>query len=327
LFFRTATLRTVAINPDQFAYVGVWSMGVNQSLNIAIPNQPCQMNQVIKNEMRPIIKKIAILSAGMLTFVVLMAFPFGPLLPWSPIKPGYHRTTFASAEIYFNRNERAPEEYRELDQMAREAEAFHHLRFHQKVTVIACKNWGDCERGLPWLNVHPLGGVTLATGDVIYITPTLREKNFSLREFLRHELSHALISQNTTIRKSVKLNEVAWFNEGLAVSFARQHDYLSREAFLSRAATDELAKFIDPAKIDQSSPNWSARFAYPAQRYFVEYLKATFGDERFTQFLVKCIADPDNHSTLFSEVFQQPIADAIGNYQKAVRTGQRPLVE
>src|SRR2546422_845259 len=63
----------------------------------------------------------------------------------------------------------------------------------------------------------------------------LKEGNFSLEEFLRHELSNALLSQHTTIPKSLKLTAQAWFSEGLAVSFSRQKAYLSQAEFIQRA--------------------------------------------------------------------------------------------
>jgi hypothetical protein len=208
--------------------------------------------------------------------------------------------------------------------MMAEAEAFHHLKFHRRVKVIACKNWGDCARAWPWMNVRPLGGVTLTTGDAIYLTPKLKEKNFSVAEFLRHELSHAIISQNTTIRSSLKLTDQAWFSEGIAVWFGNQSSYLSQAEFLERAKTSDLTKVIDPSRTDRGAPDWSARFAYPAQRYFLEYLEQTWGEERFHEFLVKYIHDPDAYQKLFNEAFGKSLTDAVRQFEQAIRSGQWP---
>jgi hypothetical protein len=177
---------------------------------------------------------------------------------------------------------------------------------------------------LPWLSVKGLGGVTLATGDVIYITPKLRERNFSVAEFLRHELSHALLSQHTTIRKSLKMTEQAWFSEGLAVSFGDQRAYLSQAEFLERAPKTDLAKFIDPDLMDRSGPGWDARFAYPAERYFLEYLKWRSGEDRFQDFTVRYIDNPDDYRNLFNEAFQISFAEAINQFAQAIKTGQWP---
>lgn len=265
---------------------------------------------------------------GVLTlfaFLLVMAFPFGPLLPWSPVKPGYHTISYASADVYFSGGNDQPGDYGDVDRMMRDAETFHRMKYLRRVKVIACKSWGDCERSLPWLSVKGLGGVTLATGDVIYITPKLKERNFSVAEFLRHELSHALISQHTTIRKSLKMTEQAWFSEGLAVSFGEQKAYLSQAEFLERAPKADLATFIDPELMDRSAPGWSARFAYPAQRYFLEYLKQQFGADRFQDFTVKYINNPDDYRNLFNEAFQLSFADAIKQFAQAIKTAQWPI--
>jgi len=251
-----------------------------------------------------------------------MAFPFGPLFPWSPLKPGYHKVHYASADIYFSSPNEQLGDYGDVDRMIREAEAFHRMKYLRRVTVIACRSWRDCERRLPWLHVRSLGGVTLATGDVIYITPRLKERNLGVEEFLRHELSHALLSQHTTILKSLELTKQAWFSEGLAVSFSKQKAYLSHAEFLERAPQTEMAKFIDPDRMDRSSPKWDARFAYTAQRYFLEYLKWRFGADRFQDFTVRYIDNPEDYRALFNQVFQIPFTEAIEQFAQAIKTGE-----
>jgi hypothetical protein len=269
-------------------------------------------------------RKIVISVAALLFLLMAMAFPFGPLLPWSPVKPGYHTVSYASADVYIGGVDDQTGAYGEVDSMMREAEAFHQMKYLRRVKVIACKSWGDCERAMPWLRVKALGGVTLATGDVIYITPKLKEKNFSVAEFLRHEFSHALLNQHTTIRKSVKMTDQAWFSEGLAVSFGDQKAYLSRAEFLEQAPKEDLAKFIDPERMGRSAADWSARFAYPAQRYFLEYLKRRFGAARFQDFTVKYINNPDDYRNQFNESFQVSFADAIQQFAQAIKAGQWP---
>lgn len=269
-------------------------------------------------------RKIFVGIAALVIFLLLMAFPFGPLLPWSPIKPGYRSVSFARADVYFNRDEKLPVDYSQVDQMIDDAESFHHLKFKKRVKVVACKNWGDCQRSWFWMNVKPLGGITLATGDVVYITPKLKERNFSIAEFLRHELSHAVISQNISIRNSLKLTDQGWFSEGLAVSFGDQKAYLSQEEFIAKTKSTDLAKYIDPAQMDRNAADWSARFAYPAQRYFLEYLKRKYGEDRFQAFTVKYIHAPDDYQKQFTEVFGQTLADAIRQFEQVVKSGQWP---
>jgi len=275
-----------------------------------------------KISIKKVLKRTAIIVGAFFIAVVALSFPYGPLLAWSPIKPGYNHLALQRADIYFSAGEQLSPDYQEIDRMMNDAEEFHHLKFQTRMKVIACKDWGSCARYMPWMRVRGVGGVTLATGDVIYLTPQLKERNLSTAEFLRHELSHALISQNTSIRNSLKLTDQAWFSEGLAVSFGRQVAYLSRAEFLAKAKDVEMAVYLDPERIDRSLPGWSIRFAYPAQRYFLEYLKVRFGGERFQQFFLGYIATPDEYRKIFSDAFGLPFADAIGEYKRAIRDGK-----
>ena len=260
-------------------------------------------------------------SLALCFFLVLaLAFPFGPLLPWSPLKLGYNHVGYARADVYVGEQRSLSNDYGLVDRMMNEAEAFHGLSYKRRVRVIECKDWSACKRSLPWMgNLNGLGGVTLATGDVIYLTPKLKEKQFSIAEFLRHELSHALISQNTSIRSALKLNQQPWFNEGVAVSFGRQNDYVKRDEFLARAKQADLIGYLEP---DKRAAPWDQRFAYPAQRYFIEYLRARFGEERFQQFLRKNIVQPTGWRATFAESYSLPFEQVVQGYSEALKTGQ-----
>ncbi|MBX3277985.1 MAG: hypothetical protein KF868_08300 [Acidobacteria bacterium] len=265
------------------------------------------------------LKHAALIVLFCLLALAVFSLLYGPLLAWSPVKPGYDHLELRRADVYVAAGESPPADYAEIDRMMEEAEAFHGLRFHKKVTVIACRDWASCARYMPWMRVRGIGGVTLATGDVIYITPQLKEKGLSIAEFLRHELSHAVISQNTTIRKSIALTDQMWFSEGLAVSFGRQAAYLSRDGFLQRAADTELIVYLDPERMDRSHPQWSVRMAYPTQRYFLEYLKARFGAESFQRFMLAYMDAPGEYRRRFSEAFGLSLPDAVAEYQRALR--------
>jgi hypothetical protein len=265
-------------------------------------------------------------NLALLFFLALaLAFPFGPLLPWSPLKFGYHHVSYARADVYVGEYNPVSNDYGLVDRMMNEAEASHGLTFKRRVRVIECKDWRACGRSLPWMgDLHALGGVTLATGDVIYLTPKLKEKGFSTAEFLRHELSHALISQNTSIRSSLRLNEQPWFNEGLAVSFGRQNDFVKREEFLARAPQTDLVGYLDPAM--RTTP-WDQRYAYATQRYFIEYLRAQFGEDRFRQFLRKNIGQPEAWRATFAGAFQSSFEQVTRAYSEAVKAGRWMPVE
>ncbi|MGE0101898.1 MAG: hypothetical protein AB7H86_08805 [Blastocatellales bacterium] len=259
--------------------------------------------------------------------LLLLAFPFGPLMPWSPVRPGYRTTAFAGADIITGESDPVLAAYGGIDEIISEAERYHSLKFNSRVKVIACRSWSDCGRYLPWMSIRGLGGVTLATGDVIYITPRLREKGLDPVEFLRHELSHAVVSQNTGIIQSFKMVEQGWFAEGMAVSFGRQRAYLTREEFLRQAEKTDLAAVIDPERMDRAGPAWSAKLAYVAQSNFIEYLQHEAGRDTFQRFLLAYIKDPDNYRNLFEESFHIPFPEAIVRFQRSIRDGKWPLKE
>ena len=262
-------------------------------------------------------RKLVTVTALLFFMLLALAFPFGPLFPWSPVKLGYHTINYARGDVYVAEAQPAETDYALLDQLMNEAETFHQLRYQRRIKVIGCQDWGTCKRGMPWMKINGLGGVTLA-GDVIYITPKLKEMKFSTLQFLKHELTHALLCQNTTVLKGYKLNQQPWFHEGLAVSFGRQSDYLKRDEWLKLTATTSLTQYLDPKL---GPEEWNARFAYPTQRYFIEWLKTTYGEERFYQFLVRDIAEPDVWRATFAAVFPSSFEAAILQYEQAVRAG------
>jgi hypothetical protein len=76
--------------------------------------------------------------------------------------------------------------YRDVDRFVVMAEAFHRLRCSKRITVIACRNWNDCRRFAPFLGRQQPVGVTIATGTVIYLTPSING-TWDVGGVLRHE--------------------------------------------------------------------------------------------------------------------------------------------
>ena len=150
------------------------------------------------------------------------------------------------------------------DALLDEAERFHGLRFSRHVTVFICPDWPAAYRVLPRLARRGIGGITLAPGNAIYILPTVAERGLDTVEFVRHELSHAVLHQNQSIWNAVRIVEVQWLAEGVAVWFGRQKAYISDEEFLRVAPKRDLAAHIDPAlrsRLAETSIFASAMFA------------------------------------------------------------------
>lgn len=158
-----------------------------------------------------------------------------------------------------------------------------------------------------------------SNGTVIWITPKIAEKNFDTAEFLRNELSHAILDQNTTLWRGHKLNGQPWLFEGLAVDFGRQKAYLTDEEFALRARTASMEPVFDGRSTDM-------RFNYIAWRYFLQHMIQMRGRDRFQEYLLRVMQDPDQARAAFPEYFGISFDNAVLEFQGRMREpGGTPL--
>jgi hypothetical protein len=251
-------------------------------------------------------------AASAILIVVAAAFLAGPLFPWSPGKPGYTHFVLHRADVYYPTGTTLEPAYLQLDSFIDEAEVFHQLKMVDRVKVIAPRTWTNFHLQAPWQR-GPVGAITLQTGTVIFITPKLAEKHFDTAEFLRHELSHAILDQNMTLWRGHKMNQQPWLFEGLAVDFGRQKAYLTEDEFIARAQTEPLQPAFDGGNPDM-------RFNYVAWCYFLEYLIRTHGRARFQDYLLQVMEDPDQARALFPEFFKISFEGAVSEFQAKLRT-------
>ena len=71
--------------------------------------------------MKSRIKK-PVVVLNVFVIVLALALVFGPLLPWSPFKPGYQLTRRANADVFFHSSSEQLGDYSGIDGMMREAE-------------------------------------------------------------------------------------------------------------------------------------------------------------------------------------------------------------
>jgi hypothetical protein len=214
------------------------------------------------------------------------------------------------------------EAYGMVDQYIEGAEKVLQLKAPKHMTIVLTKEWSGFHRLMPHMRSRGIRAVTLATGTVIYVTPKIEERKFDHREFVRHEITHAVINQNQSFLHAFQLTDVQWLFEGLAVSYGDQKAYLSREEFLARARKEELLPVIDPAR--RTPGTFDMQFAYPTWRYFCEFLMEHYGRDRFQQFLLATMSSPKSwrgdFSGDFSGVFGEPLETAVAFYQNRVRS-------
>ncbi len=260
----------------------------------------------------------------LLAFVLifLLAFPYGPLLPWSPVHPGYEEHEFARAKVLYPVGSKYPEVLTHVDEYITRAEKFHRLAMKSRVTMVLCSDWSDFKRFMPHLRGREAAGVTIATGTVIYITPKVAEKGFDLGEYVRHELSHAVLNQNQPLVEALRMTRQQWFSEGLAVCFGEQKSYISPEEFLGLARKQDLGPIIDPVRRREAQRPIDIRVGYQAWRYFLEYLIEARGRDRFQQFLTSYLADPGNYRALFERTYGISFTQAIADFETAIRAAR-----
>jgi hypothetical protein len=262
-------------------------------------------------------KRRTLYFAGAL--VVLLLFPYGPLFPWSPVKPGYEHLALKRADVYFASGTALDPAYLKIDEYIAKSEEFHGLRAPKRICVVACKDWESFRRFLPHMRGTGVGAVTLATGTAIYVSPQLVKRGLNVNEFLRHEISHATLHQNQTLMNALRIIKVEWLSEGLAVAYGDQRSYYSDAEFLARIKRENVAPFIDPARRADAGSAFEIRYAYVVWRRFNEYLMAMRGRDAYQRYLEAALRDPEAWRELFARYLGVSFAEAIEEFQGAMR--------
>ena len=255
---------------------------------------------------------------------LLAAFPLGPLFAWSPMHPGYSLAHFSRADVLYPDGTSLDSAYREIDRYVAVAESFHELKCSKKIEVVVCGNWNDCHRfAEPFLlGQRPLA-VTVATGTVIFVTP--RATGWAdIGGLLRHELSHAVQSQNRSLLSVLRMLRQPWVSEGVAGVVAAQGvtvpgRYLAslpEREFLSRAKKEDLWQSFAVAQ----QKDW--RFSYTAWMYFWNRQIERNGKPKFLQFEGACFTDPDECRSDFAAVYGADLRKTVEEFQADVRLGQ-----
>jgi hypothetical protein len=262
-----------------------------------------------------------LLRAIVIALILLLAlcFPFGPLFPWSPWKPGYTSVAFDRATIYYPAGGRLPGAFLDLDRDIEESEQFHRQLVPKPIRVILCRNWSDFHRFMP--GTGRVGAVTLDTGTVIYVAPRVAERGLDYAEFLRHEISHATVNQHQSLREAHANSKAPWLFEGLAVSFGRQKAYATLQEFKAFVMARDLVPVIDPEKHRPDVPS-DMRLNYQVWRYFLEYLIETRGRDKFQNLLLEAMRDPASSGRAFQSVYSVSMPDEIRRFRADVLAGR-----
>jgi hypothetical protein len=259
-------------------------------------------------------RRILAWAAVLLLGAAAPLLAYGPLVPWSPVHPGYTELRLQRARILYPSERQLPDAYRRVDQLIAEGETFHALHAGKRITIVLCRDWSDFHRFAPWQTGRGAAGLSLATGDAIYITPKVDEKRLDHGEFLRHEISHTILAQNAPVLRTLEASRRdPWFQEGLAVWFGRQRAYDTQAQFFDSAATLGVA-----ASLHAGYGGPDLRFGYIAWRDFLDYTDQTFGHDRFTAFVHAANARPEDKYAIFQSTFGVSWDETVSRFERAV---------
>jgi len=261
-----------------------------------------------------------------LSFVWVVAFGlvalfYGPLFAWSPITPGFMRTTLGDV-VYLHRTMRplTPQHARVAAQMAH-LERLFGMSFHGPVSVVLCDEASDMRRFTPWLSEPPdLGARTLQFGTVVYVSPLVRDRG-DAAAFIRHELVHVLLLRNTPLVSRVPLLKHWWLLEGLSVHYGNPNSY----PLPSRARLVQLRpamqSILDP---DSSGAAGDATLAerYALAGAFVGDLMHRKSAAAWSAFLHALVNDPTVWRSSFERAFGEPFDTALQHFERSVAGGR-----
>ena len=263
-----------------------------------------------------IMKKGVVVFLLVILVVLVYGFLFGPLFPYSPVKFGFSKLELKRGTVFYPKETRLSDDYFRLDSLISETETFHKLRFKKNVKVIVCATRGQYKR----FSTQSAHACAMLTGTIIYINPGIKNTGRDLTGFLKHELSHAILYQNTSIFKALRFK--SWLREGLAVYYGNPHHYYNVGKFLELSV--DKGYFFDAldekAKIDNIPESIRYFYVYGEYRSFVEYIVNAYGLEAFWNFTHAYIKNPKSEKQLFKDVFGTNLVDTFNSFRKTIES-------
>lgn len=261
------------------------------------------MNNSIEKSDEPIKMKVKkrywVLTFGLLILIVYLFW--GPLFPWNPIKSGYEIISSSKATVYFSDLSERDSVVYHIEEIIREEEKFHDLKYADDFKIIILKKDSNMKRYLPWLKGSGYS-VSLSLANVVYIGPTARKSSAGIEPYLKHELSHLLVGQNTTFKNGLKILDQGWFGEGIAEYFSG-HSFYDKDEFLQlwKINNLQLSGLFEQNPHKMSAEELKLRYSYYG--FFIEFLVENFGINKLQQYLKRYINNPENYKELFVEVY------------------------
>ena len=255
-------------------------------------------------------RKKHIFFAILLLFVLYLLW--GPLFPWNPVKPGYKKIESENATVYITEFDGDSVVYK-LDEIIQEEEAFHGLEFKEKFRIVVLGKESNMKRYLPWIRGKGYS-VKLGSLNVIYIGTNARNSTYGIGVFLKHEISHLLIHQNTSSSSNnMEILKQGWLAEGIATYFGGPL-YFEKEEFTEIWNKNGLSfnMLYEENPHEMSGDYFQLKYTY--YRFFIEFLLDTYGMEKFHEYLKSYTENPKDYKIIFSQVYNEEIDEILRKY-------------
>ena len=265
------------------------------------------------------VKKILLAAGGLIVLAVIWSFIWGPLFAWGPMW-GYERQNWEKV-VSVAKDSSSFSGISNLDEVITGEEASHGLEYKHKVKIIITNSRGEWKRFVPWLS-YSIGGGTMMTGNTIYINrEKIDSRGYNLDGFFKHELSHELLYQNSSLSKAYRMYKQNWVEEGVATYFGGPYDYYaSKDEFLNAYREAKLVPGSNPLLLYENLDKQNGKLSYTTYRYFFEYLSGKFGEEKLRKFIGLYTQDPGNFENEFKDSFGVAIHDAVEDFDQVIKS-------
>lgn len=251
------------------------------------------------------------------TCIILLLF-IGPLFPFAPAVPGFTRHESARSVIYIQSGARSPDQT-SIDELLPDVERFYGLKFVKKPELFVFKDQNNFSR------LSPSRARFSVYFNRLFISPrALYEAGrgmIDLDIYLRHELSHCLLYQNSGAIRYLRIP--AWLIEGVAVLGAEQ---MGTGFYPDRAQTMDLVRqgqFMPPSFFKTGREDrvrlkvpYRQTFIYSEFACIVDGLIAAFGKDRFLDYLNRLLSGQP-HDRVFLSVFGLSLDEFIRQFKES----------
>ena len=256
--------------------------------------------------------------------LIAWLFLFGKLFPCSPLFAGFEKNELENIIIY-SQNESEFQGIAWADTLIAGVEKFHDLEFTSKPELFLFRD------SISYIRHSPSKArFCTFVNSRIFITPwamsEAMEGKISLETYLRHELSHSLIFQQTGFFGALKFPD--WLLEGLAMYSS---DQMGTTSYPDKTETYSLiarGNFMPPTaykirKEDNIKLEVPERinFIYSEFACIVDYMIENYGKEKFLDY-IKSLIEEHDHDRVFKQVYGFEFEILLSDFRKLIYEGE-----